>query len=223
MRSALITLGLLIMASIVVPLPAAADHNTFVVASDAATNYGDAVTLKGQLLDREDFGCTPNPCPVSGRQVDFYVDGAFVGTDVTNSGGYAYLLLTAAPNWHAGTHEVRVQYDRRNTPTAPAVDLATLTISPEVTIVDAQTGYLRATVNDDDNTPLEGQSVRFTVTDPNGEVRNLCTAVSDADGNAQCTQALVGAGIAPLGLIQYEARFDGTGDYVADLDAAFLV
>lgn len=217
-----LTLAAVLLATAFVPGPAGADHTTFLLAADAATNYGDAVTLVGQLLDTNDFCPGGPPCPVGGRQVDFYVDDAYVGTDVTNAGGFAYLLLTAAPSWHAGDHSIRVQYDRSNSPGVPAVATSVLTIRPEVTVVDAQAGYLRATIADDDGAALGGKSVRFTVTDPQGGVHDICTAVSDATGNAQCT-GIVGAGLNPAGLLQYEARFDGTGDYVGDTDAAYLI
>lgn len=217
MRISLIVAGVLTTALVAAP-PAAADHTVAIVAFDAATSYGDAVTLAARLVDPSDF-CPSAPCPVIGRQVDFYVDGAYVGTDVTNSGGYAYLLLTAAPSWHAGAHDVRVQYDRASG--GAATDAATLTISPEATVLAVRDGYLEARLTDDDGAALAGFAVAFYATSPLG-THDLCTAFTDGTGLARCS-GQVGAGATPLDALTYGATFAGTRDYVGSGGRANLL
>lgn len=220
MPTRLVIAALLVLAGLAPT--ASADHSTFIVAFDSSTAYGDLVTLKAQLLEPED-DCFGRACPVVGRQVDFYVDGAYVGTDVTNSGGFAYLLIESAQAWHPGTHEIRAQYDRFVVPSRPAVALAKLTIAPEATLLAAHDGYLEAQLTDDDNVPLVGFAVRFSKPTAAGD-HEICTAFTDATGTARCVAA-TGAGVTPLdhAASEYRATFAGTGDYVRAVDAAVLV
>lgn len=200
---------------------AAADHDYFLVGFDASTSYGDSVTLKAQLLE-PDSDCPRHGCPVSGRQVDFYVDGDFVGTDVTNSGGFAYLLIEAAPAWHVGEHEIRAQYDHRASPASAATVVTVLTIVEETTVLAAHDGYLEARLTDDDREALVGFAVTFWKDSPLGE-HEICTAFTDGTGTARCVDA-TGAGVTPLdhAATEYRATFAGTSDYVAAGDAAVL-
>lgn len=196
---------------------ARADHSYFLEASPATTRYGDDVTLTARLRDGN-AACVGGPCGVPGVEVDFYVDGAYVGTDVTNSGGYAYLLLTSQASWHAGSHAVRVQFDRFSFPD-PAVATTTLTVLSEVTVLAARDGYLEARLTDDDAAALEGFAIRF---DKDGQ--ELCTAFTDSAGAARCLP-WTGAGATPLDAAAggYTATFAGTGDFVASSDGAVLV
>lgn len=202
-----------------IPAPAAADHNRFLVAFDAAAAYGDTANLRAQLLDPSDF-CPVNPCPVAGAQVDFFVDGAYQGTDVTNSGGFA-LLNVASPAWHPGDHVILARYDRFSNPGNPATDTAVLAIAQEATLLAARDGYLEARLTDDEGSPLAGLPVRFYATSPAGD-HDLCTAFTDPGGDARCTAA-TGAGVSPLDVAAYTASFDGTADYVAASDGANLL
>jgi hypothetical protein len=145
-------LGSLLLTAAFVAPTAAADHDLYLIASNATTAYGDSVTLSAQLWNPNGFTC---PCPVSGRQVDFYVDGAYVGTDVTNSGGFAYLLV-ASPTWHVGTHVIRAQYDDFESPATPATATAILTIVQETTVLEARDGYLGARLTDEEGNPWPG-------------------------------------------------------------------
>lgn len=205
----------------VLPLPlAAADHGTFIVAGDSATDFGDAVTFAARLLE-PDSDCAFNVCPVVGRQVDFYIDGAYLGTDVTNSGGYAYLRVEDSSAWHVGIHEIRAQYDRYHG--GAAVDLGVLTVTEETTVLVAREGYFEARLTDDDATPLAGELVRFSYVSAAGE-QDVCDAYTDLDGVASCASEN-GAGVTPLDLAQtsYKATFDGTSDLLASTDDGALV
>lgn len=211
----------LVLAVTLAPVVARADHDHYFQTPgfDSSTAYGDPVTLSARLLevDNED-NCPPNPCPAREKQVDFYVDGEYVGTDRTNSGGYAYLLITAAQKWHVGQHSIRAQYDRTG---APATVTSTLTIIKEVTVMSARDGYLEARLLDDDNVPVTGQAVTFYTISPLPE-HEVCTAFTDFDGNARCIP-VTGAGVTPLDSAMYRADFTGTGDYEGSTDTAALL
>lgn len=84
-------------------------------------------------------------------QVDFYFDGAYVGTDITNSAGYACLRIADSSAWHVGAHAIRAQFERY--PRGAATDLAVLTVGAETTELVAREGYLEARVTDDDANP----------------------------------------------------------------------
>lgn len=193
-------------------VPARADHDFVIQGFDATTNYGDDVTLVARLLDTDEDpdDCAGGPpCPESGKQVDFYVNGAYVGTDITNAGGFAYLLLVAEQIWHVGTHEIRVQYDRDSLPINPATDTAVLTINKEPTIMTAREGYLEARLTTDDNEPVIGQLVRFEFNN-----NEFCLSFTDFDGVGRCLP-VTGVGVSRADIVQYTAEFDGTSDYVA--------
>lgn len=209
----------LIVAAALAPMAASADHNAFFFspAFNSSTAYGDPVTLTARLLE-PDHDCPDNACPESNRQVDFYVDGEFVGTDVTNSGGYAHLLITAAQKWHVGSHQIRAVYERA---IPPATITSTLTITKETTDLTAQAGYLQARLLDNDNVAVTGQPVTFWLITPAGEIE-ACTAYTDLDGNARCVPA-TGAGTTPADTVMYRAAFAGTGDYIGAEDTAALL
>ncbi|MCA1812571.1 MAG: hypothetical protein LC624_01310, partial [Halobacteriales archaeon] len=200
---------------------ASADHETFLVGSDSATQYGDAAHLRAQLWTLCGFN-DQSTCPVNGAQVDFYVDGAYVGTDISDAGGYAD-LLASSQDWHVGTHVVTAQYDRFTTPSTPATVDSTLTVVQEATATTASRGYLQAQLLDDENAALVGFPVRFYVTDPLGNTHDICTAYTDATGTARCLP-VTGAGLsqANLDATRYTASFDGSGDFVASDGSANL-
>jgi hypothetical protein len=211
--------GLVAMVALA-PMVASADHDHyFAPGINAATAYGDPVTLSARLLETDsDDHCPPNICPAVGKQVDFYVDNEYVGTDVTNSGGFAYLLLTAAQKWHAGTYTIRAQYDRAS---PPATVSSVLTINRETTALTARDGYLEARLLDNDNVVVTGQPVTFKLISPAGE-HEACTAFTDLDGVARCVP-VTGAGVTPVDALMYKAVFGGTGDYIGAEDTAPIV
>lgn len=220
-KRALLLLGI-VACALFASVPARADHEFVIQAFDASTNYGDVVTLSARLLDTDDNDCAGGPpCPESGDQVDFYVDGDYVGTDITNAGGFAYLLISVAQEWHTGAHEFRAQYDRHSLPANPATDTAVLTINREVMAMAAREGYFEAQLLTDDNEPVSGLPVRFHFNGPNGE-NDFCLAYTDFDGNASCVP-VTGAGISPLDVVEYWATFDGNGDYVEASDSSTLL
>ncbi len=209
-----------VVAALAAAVPARADHGFVITASDATTAYGDTVTLNARLVD-PDSGCFTSFCPASNRQVDFYVDGAFVGTDLTNSGGYAHLLIVADPTWHVGSHVITARYERES---PAATDDAVLKIVSETTGVDARDGYLEAQLLDNDGAALVGFAIRFHVTGPDAEEHDLCTAFTDATGSARCTP-VSGVGVTPFDAAEttYTATFDGTGDFTASEGTATLL
>lgn len=214
-----VAIGLVLLVGLA-PMVASADHDIHFQTPgfNAAAAYGDPVTLSARLLDGDDDCHNGPPCPESGKQVDFYVDGEYVGTDISNSGGYAYLLITAMQKWHVGAHEIRAQYDRAS---PPATVTSTLTISKEITAITARDGYLEARLLDNDNVPVTGQAVTFWLVHPLSETE-LCTAFTDFDGIARCIP-VTGAGVTPIDSIEYRAAFTGTGDYYGTSDNAKLL
>lgn len=202
-----------------IPL-AAADHTSFLTGADVATQYADPVTFSARLAE-PNSDCPLGSCPLTSRQVDFYVDGAYVGTDVTNSGGFAYLRIDDTSAWHVGLHSVRAQYDRS---AGGAATITTkLTVSQETTVLVAREGYFQARLTDDDANPLAGADVRFSYVSPAGE-QNVCHAYTDADGVASCVP-LTGAGLNVVNAAEasYKATFDGTSDFVASTDNGALI
>lgn len=216
MLRSLLVPSLLALTLPILPL-AAADHGPLLLGADVATNYGDAVTFRARLVEPW-WGCPNGLCSLPGRSVDFYVDGAYAGSDVTNSGGYAYLLIADTSAWHAGAHEVRAQYDRFDGGATTA--LSALTVSPEPTRLLAREGYAQSRLTTDDAAPLAGALVRFSLVTPAGE-REVCHAYTDADGVASCVP-VAGVGVSPTGAASYKATFDGTGDYAASTDGGAL-
>lgn len=208
--------SLLVTAAIVAPTAAADDWDFYLVADDATTAYGDSAVLRAQLWDPDGFNC---PCPEPGRQVDFYVDGVYVGTDVTNSGGFAYLVV-GSPDWHVGTHVITAKYDDYVSPGTPSQDDAVLTIVQETTVLEARDGYLEARLTDNEGNALEGFPIRFSATSPLG-IHDLCIAFTGSDGVARCS-GQVGAGITPADGVAYNADYDGSLDHAASADTGNL-
>ncbi|GAC1408837.1 MAG: hypothetical protein NVSMB57_00750 [Actinomycetota bacterium] len=216
---------LTVMAAAFLPTAAHAAPNFKLTTSNVTTHYGDPVTLDATLLEQS-FDCgypAPGYCPVQHAQIDFSVDGKYVGSAFTDLGGIARLLIVPSQDTHVGAHSVRASWDLPTNPGSAVIATATLTVTKDPTTVTAHKGYFEAQLLDDENTPLSGQAVRFHVTTPNGE-QNVCTAFTDASGTARCVP-VTGAGLSHLDLEQttYTATFDGTHDYVASSGSATLV
>lgn len=195
---------------------ATASHDAEMVADDQEAAFGDAVTLTATLFE-EDDEC---PCPADDKQVDFYVDGEYVGTDLTDEAGNADLRIEMPRDWHPGNHTILAEWDGDDDHRVPANDTATLTITKETTELTAHDGYLEAQLTDDEDEPLAGQPVTFTTTVA-GQTQEICTAYSDGTGLATCTLA-TGAGIQHA-VVSYEATFAGDADHVSASDSAHWI
>lgn len=191
---------------------AVASHDSEIVADDAEATFGDTVTLTATLFEDDGSDC---PCPHDDKQVDFYVDGEYVGTDLTDEAGNADLRIDLPRNWHPGNHTILAEWDGEDDHRVPVNDTATLTITKEATELTAHDGYLEAHLTDDEDQPLAGQPVTFTSTVTGEEI---CTAYTDGDGLATCTPT-TGAGI-QNGLVDYTATFAGDADFEGASDSA---
>ncbi|MHB8513098.1 MAG: hypothetical protein ACYDCC_13075 [Actinomycetota bacterium] len=192
-------------------------------ASDATTTFNDPVTLQAVFLEVNPTDC-PSGCPISRSQIDFSIDGAYVGSAVTDQGGIARLIVTPAQDMHVGRHSITASHDFDSFPADVLTSSATLTISKDATTLTAHKGYFEAQLLDDENAPLSGAAVHFHVTGPDRAEHDICNAFTDAAGNARCIP-VTGAGltIADVTQTHYTATFDGTGDYVGSSGGADLI
>lgn len=201
------------------PAPATADHEeTEIVAFDATGDYGDDVALQAQLFETHPFD-DECPCPEEGEQVDFLIDGEYVGTDITDEGGYADLKIDLDRDWDAGEHTITARFDHEHDDVAVSeTDTATLTILEETTELDAHDGYLEAHLTDDEDDPLVDAPVNFTAILPTGDEVHVCTAFTDGDGFASCPP-ITGVGISN-DLVTYRADYIDDDNHLPSNDTA---
>lgn len=196
---------------------AVASHDREMVADDAAAEFGDTVTLTATLFEEDGSDC---PCPEGDKQVDFYVDGEYVGTDLTDEAGNADLLVDLPRDWHPGNYTILAEWDGDDDHRVPVNDTATLTITREATELRAHHGYLEAQLTDDEDASLAGQPVTFTTTVA-GQTVEICTAYTDGSGLATCTP-LTGIGVQNA-VVNYTATFAGDEDFVSASDEAHWI
>lgn len=203
-------------------LPAFADSDAYIVLPNAQTKYRDSVTFVARLLDPTGAGCNAVPCPEPGGEIHFYVDGSYMGSSVTDLGGYAYLRLDALPEWHVGNHVLQAVYHRYVENVPPALATATLTIKAEVTKLTARDRYLEAELRDDEGNALVGYEVIFSVTIPEHGDEPICSAITDHTGTARCSSPS-GFGVGRANSGEYNVDFFGTADYVPSRDQGNLL
>ena len=140
---------------------------------------GDTVNLIATLTDTE------NNLPIEGKTVEFKVNGAPVGTAITNAQGIATLAYTITQNF--GTHTILAQFlqdisyfGTTNTNNLNVARIPTaITVNP-VNGFKGDAVNLIATLTDThNNIPLEGKTVEFKV---NGTP--VGTAITNAQGIA---------------------------------------
>ena len=140
---------------------------------------GDAVNLIATLTD------THNNIPLEGKTVEFKVNGASVGTAITNAQGIATLAYTITQNYGIHTILAQIIEDTTHAATSNTNNLNIARIPTAITVNPAN-GFkgdavnLIATLTDThNNIPLEGKTVEFKV---NGTP--VGTAITNAQGIA---------------------------------------
>lgn len=219
MRRRLQVLAICAMLVVAVAPLAAAEHTEHdIEAFDASGDFGDEATLTARLVHTEAGGFSDEdcPCPEEGEQVDFLVDGEFVGTDRTDENGEADLIVDLDRDWHPGDHTITARYDTEDG--HEVTDTAILTISEETTELEAHDGYLEAQLTDDEDDALVGEPVNFTVLLPGGQEQHVCTAFTDGTGTASCLP-FTGAGI-QNDAVAYRADYAGDEDFRSASDTA---
>jgi hypothetical protein len=145
---------------------------------NGASGYkGDNTTLTATLWD------TANNKAIAGEKVDFYVNGAYLGQDTTDSNGIATCSYNIIQN--VGTYTTNATFNT-TTQHAASTGANTLTVDaiPTKLTVDNVTGNrgtdvtLKATLTDTaHNVTINGKSVTFKV---NGTI--VGTVTTDANG-----------------------------------------
>lgn len=154
--------------------------DTVMTVDSASGVYLGSTTLSATLVD--EYGN-----PVGGVQVDFYVDGVWVGSDITDGSGYAevtYSPITVNPasNPHIITAEFAGNdyYNESSGTNDLNVERATTHITVDnITGNKGQTVNLTATLKDQYGNLLAGRTINFLV---NGI--NAGSAVTDVNGVA---------------------------------------
>ena len=152
---------------------------TSLIINPVSGNNGDVVNLIAKLTDLH------NNIPVSGKTVNFTVNGGSVGSAVTDANGIATLPYTIALN--IGNYLVLAQFVEDTTYSGSTGTTAlTVNATPVKIVVDAVNGIkgsqvsLTSTLTDThNNVPLSGKTVNFSV---NGS--SVGSAVTDSNGVA---------------------------------------
>ncbi len=182
-----------------------------IAVDDASGQYSDGVTLRATM--------TADGGPVSGRDLDFSVDGVYVGTATTDASGVATLPYTIG--LPAGSYAIDVSFAGDGT-YQPASGSGTLTVTQEDatltytgdTVTTGGTLSLSASVTQAaDGSPgditLAG-TVEFVVKDQTGATVDTQTAAVQADGTVSATSASL-----PNRAYTVEVRLVANGYYVA--------
>lgn len=164
---------------------------TSLAVSPISGYYGDTVDLTATLTD------TVNNMPVSGKMVDFTVNGVYVGSDETDASGIATIPYTIGLT--NGSYQILAEFagDSGYTTSSGTNDLV-VNLIPTSLAVNPLSGYyndavnLIATLTDThNNVPLAGKQVNFSV---NGV--SAGSAVTDALGVATLQYDITqGAGV----------------------------
>lgn len=181
--------------------------------------YGDVVTFTATVNSS-----TGEPTGT----VTFKEGGTVLGTAPVAAGGQASL---AVPGLNAGSHPITATYsgDVSFSTSTSAAYSQVITKAP-TTIVAAdvnnpgplapRANWIRAKLTDRYGNPMAGRTISFTA--PPGQarpMRNLCTAVTNAQGIAECDDTVISIdiGLAPGDvLLDVHGTYDVT--YVGDAD-----
>lgn len=181
--------------------------------------YGDVVTFTATVNSS-----TGEPT----GSVTFKEGSTVLGTAPLAAGGQASL---AVPDLHTGSHGITATYsgDVSFSASASAAYSQVITKAP-TTIVAAdvnnpgplapRANWIRAKLTDRYGNPMAGRTISFTA--PPGQarpMRNLCTAVTNAQGIAECDDQVISIdiGLAPGDvLLDIHGTYDVT--YVGDAD-----
>ncbi|MDI6644773.1 MAG: Ig-like domain repeat protein [Methanobacteriaceae archaeon] len=154
--------------------------NTVINVDPAAGVYLGGTTLSATLLDEHGN-------PVDGVQVDFFVDGAWIGSATTDGSGYAevsYNPITVNPA--DNPHTIRVEFAGNDyyNPSFGTNELNVDKATTNVTVDDVignkgKTVNLNATLKDQYGNLLAGRTINFLV---NGI--NAGSAITDVNGVA---------------------------------------
>ena len=187
--------------------------NTTVTVTAASGVYGQSATLTASL---HGVGAIALP----GRTLTFLVDGAVVGTAVTDGTSVATLHVTLGTIYAPGPHAVTVSFGGDAAGAMPfhaaSTGTGTLTVTPAgsfltvpgVPVTQGATATLRARlVRTPDHAALVGQTLTFTV-----DGVSVGTAMTDGTGQATLPYAVPGN--MASGGHRITVTYGGTADYV---------
>jgi len=181
-------------------------NNTNIVVTDVSGNFGQNLNLQATLTNQ----ATGTPLP--GKNVDFAVNGALVGSAVTDSNGIGTLnyLITLSPSTYTinatfngdgdynGTYSVGTLTVYKNSTHIEVANVAGINGSPV---------ELQATLTDQGNgNPIPGQTIDFTVNSV-----SVGSAVTDSSGVARLSYPII---LAP-GIYTVNATYAGNSVYNA--------
>ena len=140
------------------------DHITTALIVNSATGYkADKVNLIATLTD------TQKNVPVSGKTIQFSVNGTPVGQSITNASGIATYAYTILQN--SGTYTILAEFLQDTTYTASTnTNNLAVTMTPTVLSVYPAIGYKGSKVNliakltdNHSNVPISGKIIKFSV------------------------------------------------------------
>ena len=183
--------------------------------------YGDDVTLTAVVNES-----APTPGVPTGT-VTFTEGGNVLGTaTVSTVGGRQEASLTVS-GLSAGTHDVKAAYSgdatfagSESAAFAQVVLKAASGLEAKVIVrnIGDNGGRVQATLTGNDGAPLAGETLTFDTTQStDGGTIFICTAVTDANGYAQCdaTSEVLAVILFNDG---YDVRFDGNANYLPAQD-----
>jgi hypothetical protein len=165
----------------------AVDHTpTAMVVNTATGHLGDKVDLIAKLTD------THSNVPVSGKIIQFTVDGTQVGQAVTNASGIASYVYTIIQS--DGTYSILAEFlqddvyaSSSNTNNLGVNRISTSTTVNNISGFKGDTVHLTATLTDViNNVPIAGKIIKFSL---NGSP--VGTAVTNASGIASLAYTIV--------------------------------
>ncbi len=171
--------------------------------------YHDPLTVSGTLED----ALTGTPLSGKTLTIGFGTDTCDGTTDATGSAS-----CTFTPEQVPGPYTATARFagDSQYAPdTSDAVaftlnkEQTTLTLGTAEFLANGDPAVLRATLTEDDPTPVAGRTVALTV--GSGAGAQSCTGVTNASGVASCTVAVLNQ---PLGPVPLAASFAGDAYYL---------
>jgi len=170
--------------------------------NNATGKYNYTTILESTIVDSQGN-------PVSNLSVDFYVDGVYVGSGVTNSLGVAKYNYTV---YSAGTFPIVAQYNGSNPNYNPVNSTPNTGVfgkqipefeTPNINGEKYQTISLNTTLENEEGNPMVGETVDFYL---NGGY--IGSNITDVNGIAQFSYTFNN-----IGTFTYYTYFSATGNY----------
>jgi hypothetical protein len=184
---------------------------TLVYSGATSGDYHDPATLAATLSD------TTSGAPIAGATVSLQLGTQPACTGTTDSTGSASCSVT--PNEAAGSVPVHASYAGSATTLASSAD-ATFTVTLEETslvytgtthVANGTAAALSGVLTEDGTAPIPGRTVTFTL--GTGASQQACSAMTAANGAANCTIASVNQPLTTTATVPISAAFAGDAFY----------